>query len=696
MTGVESVPFVVGQWVRGTRFYGRAAQIAEILDGPRNWIWLVGTRRLGKTSLLKQLEHLATTEPERGYVPIFWDLQGAENAGELQQALGEALYDAEEQFDEIGIDLSDILTDHAITTLSQTRRKLRAAGRRLLLLCDEAEELITIHRKDPPLLRRLRRTLQAHDEVRVVLTSTIRLGELADERGDTSPFLHGFAPPLYLSTLSKDDARALIRQTNLAPATRPALTDEQVEAIRAQCDNHPYLLQLVSKRFLERGDLEAVFRQVTTDRMVSYFFSIDFEMLSPVEQSILRIVAQQSAATSDTIRGTLRFEDRAVGAGLDRLAELAFIRRGPDRSFLLCNSFFRTWLEDWVREHDVDAVVTQVGDLPAPSSSGVSDVLDTIDGRYELLAREGEGATGIVYRARDTLLHTEIAIKMLRPEYCANEGALERFRREIVLSRDISHPNVLRTYHLGEDTHCTYLTMQWVDGQTLAQLIVDEAPLDEGAAVKIVAKLTGRARSGARAQGAAPRHQAAEHHGQPAARALSDGFRGCPGAGRAWRDLEWCLPRHPQLRLAGAGRTPAARRAVRPVCIGGRAVRAGGRSAPVPGQHESGRADAAQEDGPARPAGSAARSLGGPRRRHSPVSGQGPSPTLPECHRATAGASAPRLEHSRRLLRYDADQCPKRGAWLARPGRAHARPADAAWGDGAPRAAAWGSGRSPV
>ena len=490
MTGVESVPFVVGQWVRGTRFYGRAAQIAEILDGPRNWIWLVGTRRLGKTSLLKQLEHLATTEPERGYVPIFWDLQGAENAGELQQALGEALYDAEEQFDEIGIDLSDILTDHAITTLSQTRRKLRAAGRRLLLLCDEAEELITIHRKDPPLLRRLRRTLQAHDEVRVVLTSTIRLGELADERGDTSPFLHGFAPPLYLSTLSKDDARALIRQTNLAPATRPALTDEQVEAIRAQCDNHPYLLQLVSKRFLERGDLEAVFRQVTTDRMVSYFFSIDFEMLSPVEQSILRIVAQQSAATSDTIRGTLRFEDRAVGAGLDRLAELAFIRRGPDRSFLLCNSFFRTWLEDWVREHDVDAVVTQVGDLPAPSSSGVSDVLDTIDGRYELLAREGEGATGIVYRARDTLLHTEIAIKMLRPEYCANEGALERFRREIVLSRDISHPNVLRTYHLGEDTHCTYLTMQWVDGQTLAQLIVDEAPLDEGAAVKIVAKLT--------------------------------------------------------------------------------------------------------------------------------------------------------------------------------------------------------------
>ena len=348
----------------------------------------------------------------------------------------------------------------------------------MLLLCDEAEELLTIHRNDPALLRRLRRTLQAHDDVRVVLTSTIRLGELADERGDTSPFLHGFAPPLYLSTLRDDDARALIRQTNLSPATRPALSDEQV---------------LVLKRFLERGDLatlDEVFRQVATDRMVSYFFAIDFEMLSPVEQSILRVVARQSTATRDTIRGTLRFDDSAVGAGLDLLTDLGFIQRGPDRSFLLRNSFFRHWLEDWMREHDdVDTQMHGMPVLPSPQVS-VDGPLDTIEGRYTLLARVGEGATGIVYRAQDTLLDTEIAIKVLRPEYCAHEGALERFRQEIVLSRDIGHPNVLRTYHLGEYRQRKYLTMQWVDGQTLAQLIADEAPLEEAASVGIALKLS--------------------------------------------------------------------------------------------------------------------------------------------------------------------------------------------------------------
>ena len=51
-------PFVVGQWVRGERFYGRRALIEEVLNGPRNSLWVLGTRRIGKTSLLKQLEHL--------------------------------------------------------------------------------------------------------------------------------------------------------------------------------------------------------------------------------------------------------------------------------------------------------------------------------------------------------------------------------------------------------------------------------------------------------------------------------------------------------------------------------------------------------------------------------------------------------------------------------------------------------------
>ena len=62
MTEIRANPYVVGQWVRGERFYGRSSLIDEILDGPRNSLWVLGTRRIGKTSLLKQLEYLTSSD----------------------------------------------------------------------------------------------------------------------------------------------------------------------------------------------------------------------------------------------------------------------------------------------------------------------------------------------------------------------------------------------------------------------------------------------------------------------------------------------------------------------------------------------------------------------------------------------------------------------------------------------------------
>ena len=484
-------PFVVGQWVRGERFYGRTALIQEVLDGQRSCLWLLGTRRVGKTSLLKQLEQITTTTPARGYFPIFWDLQGAEDEDELHQSFREALLDAEERFDTVGVELSDVDADDLFVGLGRLRRRLRTSGRRLLLLCDETEELLTIRRSDPSLLRKLRRSLQSQDDIRSVLASTIRLWELAEQKGDTSPFLHGFVPPLYLSTLTDDEARLLVGQANLAKPHRPRFAPEVVEEIRTRCDNHPYLIQLTCKRFLENGDLKEAIEQVRNDRMVSHFFSVDYDLLAPMEQTILRLVAQRSAATSDSIQEHLHADVSSVRAALQQLEQLAFIRRDPDRSFVLRNSFFRRWLEERAHDDKVSASVTQAASFGVDETHAVGGELGlgTISGRYGLLQRVGEGATGIVYKAHDALLNTDIAIKVLRPEYCENEVALDRFRQEIILSRDIGHPNVLRTYHLGEFNNRKYLTMQWVDGQTLERLIAAEAPLDEMTGIRIAMRL---------------------------------------------------------------------------------------------------------------------------------------------------------------------------------------------------------------
>lgn len=345
-SALPPIPYVVGQWVRGDRFYGRATQIAEILEGHRNCIWLLGTRRIGKTSLLKQVEYIADTSREWGYFPVFWDFQGAETPEELSLNFTDALLDADERLERLGIDVGELESDDLFVSLEQLRRRLRTNRLKLLLLCDEVEELIKLHGREPSLLRKLRHVMQSREDIRTVLASTIRLWALADHREDTSPFLHGFTPPLYIERLSAEEARSLIEQSHLVAEERPQFEDAAVDTIRNLCDNHPYLVQLVCKRYLETEDLEEAIEQVATDRMVSYFFSVDFEMLSDDEVDVVQTIARQSEATSEHIRSELAMGADTLQGTLRRLENLGFVRNDEESNFVLANYFFRRWLQE--------------------------------------------------------------------------------------------------------------------------------------------------------------------------------------------------------------------------------------------------------------------------------------------------------------------------------------------------------------
>jgi serine/threonine-protein kinase len=90
--------------------------------------------------------------------------------------------------------------------------------------------------------------------------------------------------------------------------------------------------------------------------------------------------------------------------------------------------------------------------------------------RYEILSILGKGSTGAVYRARDRELDDELALKVLSIE--ADSGAqAERVRQEIRLARQITHPNVVRAYDFGEADGLRFLTMEYVPGTTLRELI---------------------------------------------------------------------------------------------------------------------------------------------------------------------------------------------------------------------------------
>src|SRR5437773_5621795 len=421
---MRTTPYVVGQWVRGEKFYGRAALLDEILNGDRNSIWLLGTRRIGKTSVLKQLEHLTTASPDGVYCPIFWDFQGSGDLDELHGEFKNALLYAEKNLKRAGIVPGEVEGSDLFDSLARLRRRLRSCDKKLLLLCDEVEELIKLHRQHPALLSKLRRALQSPEDVRAVIASTIRLWALTDEETDTSPFLHGFAPPLYIHGLGDDEARALVRQTGLPAGSQPDLDDHTVEEIRRHCDNHPYLIQLVCKRYLEVRDLSEAIEQVAAEQAVSYFFSVDFEMISPVEQDIQRIIADSGTAKSDSILDMISMKPEDLGGILRTLESLGYVRRDAERRFVLVNHFFRRWFRERHPGRPPAPMTPPL--LGAPPQSTQSTQTDEFalgslfDRRYRLIDRIGWGGSGDVYKARDEVVGEIIALKILKAEYCAN------------------------------------------------------------------------------------------------------------------------------------------------------------------------------------------------------------------------------------------------------------------------------------
>jgi serine/threonine-protein kinase len=104
----------------------------------------------------------------------------------------------------------------------------------------------------------------------------------------------------------------------------------------------------------------------------------------------------------------------------------------------------------------------------APAEIGAGSVLG---GRYEIRQQLGAGGMGVVYRAFDRELGESVAIKTLRPDLVGDASLLERFKQEIRLARKISHPNVVRTHDLGEAGGTYFITMEFVEGTALDEVI---------------------------------------------------------------------------------------------------------------------------------------------------------------------------------------------------------------------------------
>jgi serine/threonine-protein kinase len=115
--------------------------------------------------------------------------------------------------------------------------------------------------------------------------------------------------------------------------------------------------------------------------------------------------------------------------------------------------------------------------LPTGPVDGLHDVPvvfapgQSLGERYTVVERIGAGGMGMVYKAIDRRLGKTVALKLIQAKAAARPGAQERFRRELSLAQQVTHTNVCRVHDLGEVEGTTFISMEYVEGQTLEVLI---------------------------------------------------------------------------------------------------------------------------------------------------------------------------------------------------------------------------------
>jgi serine/threonine-protein kinase len=105
---------------------------------------------------------------------------------------------------------------------------------------------------------------------------------------------------------------------------------------------------------------------------------------------------------------------------------------------------------------------------------------------YEIIEKLGEGGMSSVWKARQLSLDRFVAIKTLAPDFLADEDALRRFRVEALATARLNHPGIIQVFDAGESNGHPYIVMEYVDGRSLAEILIACGRLPEDEALKIV------------------------------------------------------------------------------------------------------------------------------------------------------------------------------------------------------------------
>ncbi len=375
-------PYVTSGPVTGVEFYGRAQLVAEITGGGQRATYVLGTRQIGKSSLLRQVETLVPS--------LFLDVQWA--GGRLEDLVRQAHREVRRKRGQHAW----LPAEHTLppadlfSVLETINDAAQMAGQRVWILVDETERLLELARLNPEVLHRLRGTVQNCPALRLVLVAAKTLSEANDLTASSgSPFLSGFALR-YLGGLAPADSAALLRRGQ-GPVS-VAVDDVLASRLIRLTNGHPLLLQLLGERLFDdgrlrrptQGDLNGILDQC----IKTAIFDKDFAYLTHGERKLIRLVVEGKPIPAD-----------ADPAFLHGLTGLGYLRR-KEGGYAIGNAFFDRWLRkcaNWESGSDI----SEEGTHSVYEQSRLEQVL--------ALAQKDRLSLGEIERALDAIRRVMIA-----------------------------------------------------------------------------------------------------------------------------------------------------------------------------------------------------------------------------------------------------------------------------------------------
>lgn len=362
--------FIFNRWVRGADFYGREALLTSLFERVGRPTWVLGNRRVGKTSLLRQMEWHCKRQTWPGVKALYWDLQGAGSLEGLKETFLEALEDAEDLCDELDIDIDDLEDLKFSEIINKFRRKVKnSEADHLLLLMDECEELVDIAKQDAAVMATFRKLTHARG-LNLVLAGSLRLMDLDETQARTSPFLPDYLPPLLLTPFSQEECVQLL--------TDKGLTVEVAQTIFHLSFGNPHLVQVMGEHMERLGDMELVLTALVRDKVCHYFFQSNFQCLTErfrswwvdriAVQNLIKIEPDDEDFRHLHQSALIRLDDHGVPeiSPLLRLCE-----EGLDPASLLNGSLAAPEPRN---QEEPKTVVKEVADKPKATSRNILDL----------------------------------------------------------------------------------------------------------------------------------------------------------------------------------------------------------------------------------------------------------------------------------------------------------------------------------